>query len=76
MAGPKTAFGDAIGLAITVFEHDADLRDRVLIVLTDGNDTGSQVPPTKAAEIARDKQIAIDTVAVGDPTAAGEVKTG
>ena len=22
MAGPKTAFGDAIGLAITVFEHD------------------------------------------------------
>jgi Mg-chelatase subunit ChlD len=74
MAGPKTAFGDAIGLAITVFEHDEGARDRVLIALTDGNDTGSQVPPTKAAEIARDKQITIHTIAVGDPTAAGEEK--
>jgi Ca-activated chloride channel homolog len=74
MAGPKTAFGDAIGLAITVFEHDEGTRDRVLIALTDGNDTGSQVPPAKAAEIARDKQITVHTVAVGDPTAAGEEK--
>jgi len=74
MAGPKTAFGDAIGLAITVFEHDEGARDRVLIALTDGNDTSSQVPPVKAAEIARDKQITIHTVAVGDPTAAGEEK--
>jgi Ca-activated chloride channel family protein len=74
MAGPKTAFGDAIGLAITVFEHDEGARDRVLIALTDGNDTGSQVPPTQAAEIARSKQITIHTVAVGDPTAAGEEK--
>jgi Ca-activated chloride channel family protein len=74
MAGPRTAFGDAIGLAITVFEYDEGARDRVLIALTDGNDTGSQVPPTKAAEIARDKQITIHTVAVGDPTAAGEEK--
>jgi Ca-activated chloride channel family protein len=72
MAGPKTAFGDAIGLAITVFEHDEGIRDRVLIALTDGNDTGSQVPPVKAAEIARDKHITIHTVAVGDPAAAGE----
>jgi Ca-activated chloride channel homolog len=74
MAGPKTAFGDAIGLAISVFEHDQGIRDRVLIALTDGNDTGSQVPPTKAAEIARDMHIIIHTVAVGDPRAAGEEK--
>jgi Ca-activated chloride channel homolog len=74
MAGPKTAFGDAIGLAITVFEHDQGIRDRVLIALTDGNDTGSQVPPTKAAEIAHDRHIIIHTVAVGDPRAAGEEK--
>lgn len=74
MAGPKTAFGDAIGLALTVFEHDADVRDRVLIALTDGNDTGSQVPPDRAAQIAHDRNIVIHTVAVGDPTAAGEEK--
>jgi len=71
MAGPQTAFGDALGLAITVFDR-SQVKDRVLIALTDGNDTASKVPPAKAAEIARDKGIVIHTVAVGDPRAAGE----
>src|SRR5262245_42572418 len=74
MAGPKTALGDAIGLALTVFEHDPGVRERVLIALTDGNDTGRDVPPARAAEIARERRITIHTVAVGDPTAAGEEK--
>ncbi len=73
MAGPKTAFGDSIGLAITVFDR-SDMPEKVLIALTDGNDTGSQVPPEKAAAVAKDKGIVIHTVAVGDPTAAGEDK--
>lgn len=71
MAGPQTAFGDAIGLAITMFDR-SDMKDRVLIVLTDGNDTSSRIPPAKAAEIAASKGIVIDTVSVGDPKAAGE----
>ncbi len=71
MAGPQTAFGDAIGLAITMFDR-SDMKERVLIALTDGNDTSSQVPPAKAAEIARNKGIVIHTVSVGDPQAAGE----
>ncbi|MES2790478.1 MAG: VWA domain-containing protein [Planctomycetota bacterium] len=74
MAGPKTSLGDAIGLALTLFEHDQAVQDRVLIVLTDGNDTGSQIPPDRAAQIAHDRQITIHAVAVGDPTAAGEDK--
>lgn len=73
MAGPKTAFGDAIGLAITTFDR-SDVPEKVLIVLTDGNDIGSQVPPEKAAAVAKDKRIVIHTVAVGDPKAAGEDK--
>lgn len=71
MAGPKTAFGDAIGLAVTVFDRST-VKEKVLIALTDGNDTGSKVPPAKAAEVAKDKGIVIHTVAVGDPRAAGE----
>jgi Ca-activated chloride channel family protein len=71
MAGPKTALGDAIGLAITRFEK-SDTPERVLIALTDGNDTGSRVPPERAAEVARDRKIVIHTVSVGDPKAAGE----
>jgi Ca-activated chloride channel family protein len=73
MAGPRTAFGDAIGLGITLFQR-SDLDDNVLIALTDGNDTGSKVPPTEAAKIAADNGIVIHTIGVGDPTAAGEEK--
>ena len=71
MAGPRTVVGDAIGLAITVFE-ESELDERVLILLTDGNDTGSRVPTDEAARIARDRGITVHTVAVGDPTASGE----
>jgi Ca-activated chloride channel family protein len=71
MAGPQTAFGDALGLAINVFDR-SEAPERVLIALTDGNDTSSKVLPVKAAEIAKDKGIVIYTVAVGDPRAAGE----
>ena len=66
MAGPQTAFGHAIGLAINVFDR-SDAPERVLIALTDGNDTSSKVPPIKAAEIAKDKGIVVYTVAVGRP---------
>lgn len=71
MAGEQTSFGDALGLAITVFDRSST-KERVLIALTDGNDTDSKVQPAKAAEIAAQKGIVIHTVAVGDPKAAGE----
>jgi len=71
MAGPKTMLGDAIGLAITLFER-SEVPERLMIVLTDGNDTGSQVPPARAAEIARDRDVLIHTIGVGDPTTVGE----
>ncbi|MEZ5582661.1 MAG: VWA domain-containing protein [Candidatus Competibacteraceae bacterium] len=71
MAGPKTALGDAIGLAMTLFER-SDLDDRVLILLTDGNDTGSLVPPERAAELAKQRNVVIYAIGVGDPTSAAE----
>jgi len=73
MAGPRTMLGDAIGKAVQVFE-ESPLDEKVLIFLTDGNDTGSLVPPVKAAELARDKGIVIHTIAMGDPTTTGEEK--
>jgi Ca-activated chloride channel family protein len=71
MLGPRTMLGDAMGLAINLFER-SEVDERVMIVLTDGNDTGSLVPPERAAEIARDQDIVVHTVAIGDPEAAGE----
>jgi len=73
MAGPRTAFGDAIGLGITLFKNSA-MKHKTMIALTDGNDTASQVPPAEAARVAHDRGITIDTVAIGDPAAVGEDK--
>ncbi|RDI97588.1 VWA domain-containing protein [Dyella solisilvae] len=71
MAGPQTAIGDAIGMAVKMTEHSQQ-RDRVLILLTDGNDTASRLPPEKAAAIARAHHIVIHTIGIGDPHATGE----
>jgi Ca-activated chloride channel family protein len=73
MAGPQTMIGDAIGLAIKQFDN-SDAKQRVLILLTDGNDTGSRMPPRKAAEIASQRGITIHVVGIGDPHATGEDK--
>ena len=71
MAGQSTVFGDAIGLAIKLFK-ESDSDNRVLIILTDGNDTGSKVPPVDAAKVAATYDIRIYTIAIGDPAAVGE----
>ena len=71
MAGQSTAFGDAIGLAIKLFK-ESDSDNRVLIMLTDGNDTASMVPPVDAAKVAATEDIRIYTIAIGDPASVGE----
>jgi len=71
MAGPQTTLGDAVGLALTVLQR-SEAKSRVVILLTDGNDTGSTVPPLQAARIAQTRGITLYTIGVGDPRAAGE----
>ena len=71
MAGGRTMIGDAIGLAIRMFETST-APDKVLILLSDGADTGSRVAPLKAASLAREAGITIHTIGIGDPQAAGE----
>jgi Ca-activated chloride channel family protein len=71
MAGQSTVFGDAIGLAIKLF-RESESDNRVLIILTDGNDTGSTVPPVDAAKVAAANDIRIYSIAIGDPASVGE----
>lgn len=71
MAGPRTALGDAVGLAIRSFES-SQVSDRVLILLTDGNDTASRMTPINAAGIAAQNGIQIHTIGIGDESARGE----
>lgn len=79
MAGQSTHLGDAIGLAIKVFEQSEKSRtdveenkEKVAIVLTDGNDTGSFVEPIDAAKVAKAKDVRIHVIAMGDPQTVGE----
>ena len=55
MAGPKTAIGDAIGLAA---KHAGDDNQRkVLILLTDGRNTAGNLDPLQASAIAKDNNM-------------------
>src|SRR6516162_4716133 len=71
MAGQQTAIGDTIGLAIKTLEKST-AKQKLLILLTDGNDTASRVPPEHAADIAHQNGVVIYTIGVGDPAASGE----
>ncbi|MGZ9739025.1 vWA domain-containing protein [Pseudomonas sp. GNP012] len=73
MAGPNTAIGDAIGLSLKLLEQ-AHEQEKVLILLTDGNDTSSAITPDHAAAMAAAKEVVIHTIGIGDPNAEGEAK--
>lgn len=66
LAGPRTHVGDAIGLGIKLFEA-SEAPSRVMVLLTDGTDTGSRIPPETAARVARERGVVVHTVALGKP---------
>jgi Ca-activated chloride channel family protein len=63
-AGQETAIGDAIGLAVKRLK-ERPAQSRVLILLTDGQDTASSVRPLDAAQLASDLGIRIYTIGIG-----------
>jgi Ca-activated chloride channel family protein len=68
MAGQKTALGNAIGRSIELFENDS-VDKKVLILLTDGVDSGSEINPVQAARTAAMDSIIIYAIGMGDPDA-------
>ncbi|NAW84900.1 vWA domain-containing protein [Photobacterium halotolerans] len=77
MAGLSTHMGDAIGLAIKVLLEDnpqqgESTKEKLAIVLTDGNDTDSYVAPEDAAKLAKARSVKIHMIAMGDPQTVGE----
>ena len=64
LAGKSTAIGDSIGLAVKKARETED-GNRVLIVLTDGQNTAGAIEPLKAAELARAEELKIYTIGVG-----------
>jgi Ca-activated chloride channel family protein len=63
-AGQETAIGDAIGLAVKRLQERPD-TNRVLILLTDGQDTASTVDPLEAAQLAGQLGVRIYTIGIG-----------
>ena len=63
-AGQETAIGDAIGLAVKRLK-ERPAESRVLILLTDGQDTASNVKPIDAARLAAKLKIKIYTIGIG-----------
>lgn len=64
LAGPQTAIGDAIGLALKQFAH-APGNSKVLVLLTDGGNNAGMVSPLDAAAIANKMGIKIYTIGIG-----------
>jgi len=64
LAGPETAIGDAIALAVKRLRQSAE-GDRILILLTDGVSNAGEMEPAKAAELAAKQGIIIYTVGIG-----------
>ena len=70
MAGQMTGIGKAIAYSMDIFEGDT-LEQKVLLLLTDGQDDGRGIFPADAAGMARADSISIYTIGIGDPGASG-----
>ncbi|SEK45570.1 Ca-activated chloride channel family protein [Colwellia chukchiensis] len=64
LVGKQTAIGDAIALAVKRFNEKKE-SNRVLLLLTDGQNTAGKITPEQALELAVAKDITIYTVGIG-----------
>lgn len=73
MAGANTAIGDAIGLSLRLLGGQT-AHERQIVLLTDGSDTASTVPPERAVELAAQRGVVLQTIAIGDNNRQGAEK--
>ncbi len=64
MAGAKTAIGNSIGKSVELFERDS-IQKKVMVLITDGADSGSELKPIQAARLAAIDSITIYTIGIG-----------
>ncbi|QDP01779.1 vWA domain-containing protein [Thalassotalea sp. PS06] len=64
LVGQKTAIGDAIALSVKRFLNKED-SNRVLVLLTDGQNTSGKVTPDQALEVAVANDVTIYTIGIG-----------
>jgi len=64
LAGKQTAIGDAIGLGVKRLQSLPE-SNRVLIFLTDGQNTSGEIEPLQAAKLAQIAGVKIYTIGIG-----------
>ncbi len=64
LVGRKTAIGDAIALAVKRFDAK-EKSNKVLLLLTDGQNTAGKIMPEQALELAIAKDITIYSIGIG-----------
>ncbi|TRX57386.1 vWA domain-containing protein [Thalassomonas sp. M1454] len=64
LVGQKTAIGDAMGLAVKRFVNKKE-SNRVLLLVTDGQNTSGKISPEQALELAIAKDVTIYTIGIG-----------
>jgi len=74
MAGPSTAIGDAIGLAVKRLQNQ-EAESRVLVLLTDGSNTDGELAPEKAADLAAEFNVKIYTIGFGSNDREIDIRT-
>lgn len=67
MAGQMTSIGKAIGYSLKIFQGDS-LDQKVLLLLTDGQDDGRGIFPADAARMAQKDSVTIYTIGIGEPS--------
>ena len=64
MAGRFNALGEAITLAVKESDSKSERR-RILVLFTDADESTDSISPVAAAELAREAELALYTVAIG-----------
>jgi len=71
MAGQNTAIGEAIAISVRAFKHSR-AKTKIIILLTDGEHNSGSISPKDATKLAKEKNIKIYTIAMGNKGEADE----
>jgi Ca-activated chloride channel family protein len=71
MAGQNTAIGEAIAMSVRAFKH-SKAKTKIIILLTDGEHNSGSISPKDAIKLARDENIKIYSIGMGNKGEADE----
>ncbi len=70
MAGQMTSIGNAIAYSVKIFKQDT-IKQKVMLLLTDGIDSGQDILPLDGAQAAKRDSIVIYTLGIGQAKGSG-----